>query len=325
MVFCLLMVFPAAIIVATCTEYVASFDASPWINLANKPPAGQLRFYFSTRAMKLANLYADDYLAQQQLNSTGMTLNGALDTFTQTTRDALIVHGKTPVVWEDAAVVARRGFGIIHAPSNHFYLDYGAGEGLGDDPIGLAYTFYSLANLTKAQYELVVGGEQILWSEQSGPQNVDLIAWPRAASSAEIFWSGKQPIGAALNVTDALPRLHGLVMHQALLVHEVLLEIFAYVPYTETPLTQKLLSALARTCKIFYEPAMDLLWTKIYGLEPLLGCVARLHPLIYHSGIRLTERLHNSGTNPGRKVSSHYLPMRPINFCVTPPAYAHWT
>ncbi|KAG1815820.1 hypothetical protein EV424DRAFT_1325217 [Suillus variegatus] len=128
-------------------------------------------------------------------------------------------------------------------------------------------------------------------------------------------------------------------MHQALLVPEVLLEIFAYVPPTQTTSTRKVLAALARTCKIFHEPAMDLLWTKIDGLEPLLGCVARLHPLIYHSGIRvsirlhyalfvffqLTERLHNSGTNPGRKVSSHYLPMRPVNFCVTPPAYAHCT
>ncbi|KAG1828004.1 hypothetical protein EV424DRAFT_576517 [Suillus variegatus] len=75
-------------------------------------------------------------------------------------------------------------------------------------------------------------------------------------------------------------------MHQALLVPEVLLEIFAYVntiPSTETTSPQKLLAALARTCKIFYEPAMDLLWTEIHELEPLLGCVTRLHPLIYPS------------------------------------------
>ncbi|KAG1897381.1 uncharacterized protein F5891DRAFT_1192095 [Suillus fuscotomentosus] len=97
-----------------------------------------------------------------------MTLNGALDTVAQTIHDALIAQGKTPVIWEDAAVVARC-FRIIQAPSNYFYL---------------AYTFHPLANLTEAQYELVVGGEQILWSEQFGPQNVDPIVWPRAASSA---------------------------------------------------------------------------------------------------------------------------------------------
>lgn len=72
----------------------------------------------------------------------------------------------------------------------------------------MSYTFDPLANLTEAQYDLVLGGEQLLWSEQSGPQNVDPIVWPRAASSAEIFWSAKQPTGAPLNVTEALPRLH---------------------------------------------------------------------------------------------------------------------
>jgi len=50
-------------------------------------------------------------------------------------------------------------------------------------------------------------GQQALWSEQSGPQNVDPIVWPRAAASAEIFWSA-QPGGTPLNVTEALPRLH---------------------------------------------------------------------------------------------------------------------
>ncbi|KAG1725007.1 glycoside hydrolase family 20 protein [Suillus paluster] len=255
-----------AIIAATYPEYVACFDATPWSQYANEPPAGQLRFalpevinftasmlsdvaktlpsyYFSTGGDELnTNCYANDYLTQQQLNSTGMTLNGALDAFTQTTHGALIAEGKTPVVWEemvlnwnitlsnetivmvwissaDAAAVAERGFRIVQAPSNYFYLDCGAGEWLGDDPAGNswcdpfktwseAYTFDPLANLTEAQYGLVLGGEQALWSEQSGPQNVDPIVWPRAASSAEIFWSGKQPTGAALNVTEALPRLH---------------------------------------------------------------------------------------------------------------------
>ncbi|KAG1789978.1 uncharacterized protein HD556DRAFT_754144 [Suillus plorans] len=75
-------------------------------------------------------------------------------------------------------------------------------------------------------------------------------------------------------------------MHQALLVPEVLLEIFVYVNTIPSTSTQKLLAALARTCKIFHEPAMDLLWTEIHGLEPLLGCVARLYPLIYRSGTR---------------------------------------
>lgn len=80
-------------------------------------------------------------------------------------------------------------------------------------------------------------------------------------------------------------------MHQALLVPEVLLEIFAHVncdnieSYTTPVSTQKSLAALAETCKAFYEPAMELLWAEIDQLEPLLGCVTRLHPLVYRSGI----------------------------------------
>ncbi|OJA11466.1 hypothetical protein AZE42_10272 [Rhizopogon vesiculosus] len=255
-----------AIIGTSYPDYVACFDATPWLQYANEPPAGQLRFalpevvnftasllvdiaktlpsyYFSTGGDELnTNCYADDYPTQQQLNSTNTTLNDALNTFTQAAHGALISAGKTPVVWEemvlnwnvtlsnetivmvwisseDALAVAEKGFRIVQAPSNYFYLDCGAGEWIGADPTGNSwcdpfktwsesYTFDPLANLTETQYELVLGGEQILWSEQSGPQNLDPIVWPRAASSAEIFWSAKQPSGAALNVTEALPRLH---------------------------------------------------------------------------------------------------------------------
>jgi hypothetical protein len=84
-------------------------------------------------------------------------------------------------------------------------------------------------------------------------------------------------------------------MHQALLVPEVLLEIFAHVNDTESCSTlissQKHLAALAETCKTFYEPAMEFLWAEINELEPLLGCVTRLHPLVYRSGIEVSARL----------------------------------
>ena len=46
-------------------------------------------------------------------------------------------------------------------------------------------------------------GQQLLWAEQSGPENLDSIVWPRAAASAELFWTG--PGG---NISTALPRLH---------------------------------------------------------------------------------------------------------------------
>ncbi|KAI0250413.1 N-acetylhexosaminidase [Lactifluus subvellereus] len=177
--------------------------------------------------------------AQTQHDLGGRTLNQALDGFTQATHGALRNLGKTPVVWEemvlnydltlsndtivlvwissvDAAAVAAKGFRFIHAASDSFYLDCGAGGWVGDFPTGNswcepfktwqnAYTFNPLANLTAAQAPLVLGGQQLLWTEQSGPQNLDSIVWPRAAASAEVFWTG--PGG---NHSTALPRLHEL-------------------------------------------------------------------------------------------------------------------
>ena len=52
-------------------------------------------------------------------------------------------------------------------------------------------------------------GQQLLWTEQSSPQNLDSIVWPRAASSAEVT-GATLPDGNARNVSYALPRLHDM-------------------------------------------------------------------------------------------------------------------
>lgn len=193
---------------------------------------------FSTGGDELnTNCYAADEPTQAALNATGKTLEQALDTFTQVTHKALIAEGKTPVVWEemvlvhnvtlasdtvvlvwissdDVKAVAEKGFKLVHAASDYFYLDCGGGGWVGDFPSGnswcdpfktwqKSYSFDPTANLTDAEAKLVLGGQHLLWTEQSGPQNLDPIVWPRAASSAELFWSG--PGG---NLSTALPRLH---------------------------------------------------------------------------------------------------------------------
>ena len=53
------------------------------------------------------NCYDNDYLTQEQLNSTGMTLSDALNTFMQATHGVLIAKGKTPVVWDGEFTVSR--------------------------------------------------------------------------------------------------------------------------------------------------------------------------------------------------------------------------
>ncbi|CCL99454.1 uncharacterized protein FIBRA_01472 [Fibroporia radiculosa] len=183
--------------------------------------------------------YEDDYETQYDLNSTGRTLNSALNDFVMGTHGALIAKGKTPAVWEemvldfnltlsnetivyvwissdDVSAVVDKGFRVVHATSSYFYLDCGAGEWIGDDPNGnswcdpfktwqYTYTFDPYANLTSDQYHLIMGGQANIWTEQTDSSNIQSIVWPRAASSAEVFWTG--PGG---NGTTALPRLHAL-------------------------------------------------------------------------------------------------------------------
>ena len=92
--------------------------------------------------------------------------------------------------------------------------DCGHGAWVGDFPSGNSwcdpfktwqhsYSFNPTANLTDAESKLILGGQHLLWTEQSGPENLDDTVWPRAASSAELFWTGP-----GLNVSTALPRLH---------------------------------------------------------------------------------------------------------------------
>ncbi|KAF8158430.1 beta-hexosaminidase [Crassisporium funariophilum] len=196
--------------------------------------------YFSTGGDEInANCYAEDEQTQADLAAQGKTVNQALDTFTKVCHDALKKVGKTAVVWEEmllqhpvnlandtlilvwissnnAAEVAQKGFKIIHASNEYFYLDCGGGGWVGQNVLGnswcdpfktwqKAYSFNPLAGLTEDQHHLVIGGQQLLWTEQSSPTNLDNVVWPRAASSAEVFWSG-----AGGNVGTALPRLHDL-------------------------------------------------------------------------------------------------------------------
>ncbi|KZT28738.1 glycoside hydrolase family 20 protein [Neolentinus lepideus HHB14362 ss-1] len=184
------------------------------------------------------NCYDQDSVTQGTLNKTGQTLEQALDSFTQATHGALAKAGKTPVVWEEmvldhnvtlsndtvvmvwissenVAAVAQKGFKVVHSASDYFYLDCGAGGWVGSYPAGnswcdpfktwqRSYTFDPTANLTADESKLILGGQHLLWTEQSGPENLDPVVWPRAASSAELFWTGP----ALTNVTTALPRLH---------------------------------------------------------------------------------------------------------------------
>ncbi|KAK7434922.1 Glucosamine-6-phosphate isomerase (Glucosamine-6-phosphate deaminase) (GNPDA) (GlcN6P deaminase) [Stygiomarasmius scandens] len=185
------------------------------------------------------NCYDKDNQTQSDLTASGKTFEEALDTFTQATHRVLHDNGKRVVVWEEmvlehnvtlandtvvmvwissanAASVAKSGHKFVHAASDFFYLDCGGGGWVGANPGGnswcdpfktwqKSYSFDPKANLTEEEGNLVLGGQHLLWTEQSSRFNLDPIVWPRAASSAELFWSGEGGDGE-----KALPRLHDL-------------------------------------------------------------------------------------------------------------------
>ncbi|KAG9316225.1 hypothetical protein JVU11DRAFT_2252 [Chiua virens] len=79
-------------------------------------------------------------------------------------------------------------------------------------------------------------------------------------------------------------------MHPVLRLEEILLNIFAHC-HPPTPITRQFdcaspatadLAALARTCRTFKEPALDVLWTELPNLSPLARCLPeashRIHP-----------------------------------------------
>ncbi|KAI0321327.1 N-acetylhexosaminidase [Amylostereum chailletii] len=180
--------------------------------------------------------YAQDPDMQQYINASGLTLNETLQTFVSAMQSVLIAEGKTPLlseemvlesnltvsnetivlVWKssnDIPPVVEKGLRVIFAASDYMFLDCGAGEWIGADPTGWCDPFktwqktYSVdpfANLTTKQTSRIVGGQHLLWTEQSSPANMDSITWPRAAAGAEVFWTGSR----RGNVSVALPRLH---------------------------------------------------------------------------------------------------------------------
>ncbi|KAJ3559375.1 hypothetical protein NP233_g11277 [Leucocoprinus birnbaumii] len=223
------------IIAESHPEFIACPYATPWASFANEPPAGQLRLanqetikfttglvkaiasmfpskFFSTGGDEInANCYAKDNVTQQELE---MAIG---DNAVTLKNDTLVL------VWissDDVKAVAGSGLRLIHAASDHFYLDCGHGGWVGNfvdgnswcDPFHTwqkAYSFDPVANLTADEAKQVAGGQHLLWSEQSNHANLDSIVWPRAGSTAELFWSG--PGG---NVSSALPRLHELAYSQ---------------------------------------------------------------------------------------------------------------
>ncbi|KAL9937631.1 hypothetical protein V8E36_003176 [Tilletia maclaganii] len=143
-----------------------------------------------------------------------------------------LLNGTIVEAWTSSANVASilsstaPGVKLIHAPSDYFYMDCGAGGWLGNAPERQSwcafvpwqksYSFDPLAGTegVAGGAERVLGGEAALWSEQADEHSMDSYLWPRVGSAAEVFWTGASykdgSASVKRSVTEALPRLHDL-------------------------------------------------------------------------------------------------------------------
>ncbi|KAL9113549.1 MAG: hypothetical protein Q9227_002287 [Pyrenula ochraceoflavens] len=143
-------------------------------------------------------------------------------------------------VWQDSShlqSVVEKGYRTLFGDYNEWYLDCGTGGFINPYPSGVSppgvpygtdggvptvittpyqdycspmktwrqiYTYNPLANITEDLQYLIEGGEVHMWTEKVDPSNMDSVIWPRAASAAEVLWSGPQ---APSGLVDATTRL----------------------------------------------------------------------------------------------------------------------
>ncbi|KAL1406042.1 Glucosamine-6-phosphate isomerase (Glucosamine-6-phosphate deaminase) (GNPDA) (GlcN6P deaminase) [Vanrija albida] len=183
----------------------------------------------------------EDEPTAKALAEKGWTIEDALRDFTRRTHDTLAESRRTAVaiaynntglsnntvveIWvdsKDARRVVDKGYRIVHAAADYFYLDCGQGGwisadgGQGNswcDPFKTwmkIISFDPYKNIEESQRKLVLGGQASLWAEQTDEANLESVMWPRAAALAELFWSGPGANGYPRSVLEALPRMHDI-------------------------------------------------------------------------------------------------------------------
>lgn len=143
-------------------------------------------------------------------------------------------------VWRSSAnllLVLQKGYRVLFGDYDHWYLDCGHGTFVNPYPTGYSppgipyntcggvptqiadpfvdycsplknwrhiYVYDPLVDIPSDLQSSIEGGEVHLWTEQTDPVDLDQKLWPRAASAAEVLWSG--PRNASM-IEDASKRL----------------------------------------------------------------------------------------------------------------------
>ena len=101
-----------------------------------------------------------------------------------------------------------------------------------------------------------------------------------------------RPRGPSSAETIVLRLVQSVATHQALQIQEIVLIIFDHIhpPYEEGHSSD--LSALARTCRAFKEPALDVLLEELDDPTPLVRCLPRASRYSDHDKVKMVPSVH---------------------------------
>lgn len=197
-------------------------------------------------------------------NNGSSTLGQLLEVFVNNTLPFILSKNRTVVYWEDILLdsvinvsssssvhllpkdniilqtwnngpnntkrIVSSGYRTIVSSSDHYYLDCGHGDFVGNNSIydqppgtdpgnggswcGPFKTWQTIYNyditygLNEEEAKLVIGGEVALWSEQADWTVMDSRIWPRASAMAEALWSGNKDEMGRKRYAEATDRLN---------------------------------------------------------------------------------------------------------------------
>ncbi|CAG8638579.1 14567_t:CDS:2, partial [Cetraspora pellucida] len=172
------------------------------------------------------------------------TKESLLDKFVTSLYSIIANEGKTPITWQEMVTehnltlpkdtvvqvwrnsamvkkVVEKGYRVVTGSGDYWYLDCGYGGWYGNNIEGRSwcdpyktwqkiYSYNPIEELSDKEAKFVIGGEVLLWSEQSDSTNYEQQLWPRSSAAAEILWSGPEDINGNRRVPDkdALKRLN---------------------------------------------------------------------------------------------------------------------
>ncbi|KAI9288257.1 glycoside hydrolase superfamily [Umbelopsis sp. AD052] len=185
--------------------------------------------------------WTNDTTIASYLKEHNMSVNELFEKFVLDLQDHVRSHNKTVMVWQEMLLeykfalpkdtviqvwvgssgvkqTTEMGYKTVVSSSDYWYLDVGYGKprsnpypdvpGAGYNHWNRVYSYDIRANLTKAEADLIIGGECTLWGELADHTNFEGKIWPRASAVAERLWSGYEtPSGENITSADAILRL----------------------------------------------------------------------------------------------------------------------